>query len=116
MFIVKVFFKAIAVLSALNVPLKRLQYFFLPVLIYKTLHLGKKLSYCSCPCFSSQSLFYSYDTEALNKRCAEIVDPEMEFENVFQQSQHKKINIGVQQLYLIGIYPRNTDFYSLKTF
>ena len=68
------------------------------------------------PLFFILIFFYSYDTEALNKRSAEIVDPEMEFENVFQQSQHKKINIGVQQLYLIGIYPRNTDFYSLKTF
>jgi len=28
----------------------------------------------------------------------------MEFENVFQDSQHKKINTGIQQLYIIGLY------------
>ena len=28
----------------------------------------------------------------------------MEFENVFQESQHKKVTTGIQQLYLIGLY------------
>jgi len=28
----------------------------------------------------------------------------MEFENVFQETQHKKINTGIQQLYIIGLY------------
>jgi len=28
----------------------------------------------------------------------------MEFENVFQESQHKKIITGIQQLYIIGLY------------
>jgi len=28
----------------------------------------------------------------------------MEFENVFQESYHKKINTGIQQLYIIGLY------------
>jgi len=28
----------------------------------------------------------------------------MEFENVFQETQHKKINTGIQMLYIIGLY------------
>lgn len=47
--------------------------------------------------------FFSYDTEALNKSCNDF-SPDMEFGNVFQESQHKKINTGLQQLYIIGLY------------
>jgi len=47
--------------------------------------------------------FFSYDTEALNKACNDV-NPNMEFENVFQETQHKKVNTGIQQLYIIGLY------------
>ena len=58
----------------------------------------KKFVYTS-PIFS----FSSYDTEALNKSCNELYS-DIEFENRFQHTQHKKINTGIQQLYIIGLY------------
>jgi len=49
-------------------------------------------------------LFFSYDTEALNKLCDIDILSNKEFENKFQQYSHKKINTGIQQLYIIGLY------------
>lgn len=45
----------------------------------------------------------SFDTESLNKPYTNL-NPSEEFENVFQESKHNKINTGIQQLYIIGLY------------
>jgi hypothetical protein len=45
---------------------------------------------------------YSYDTEALNKKCLNFPEADVKLENVFQESFNKKINFGIQQLYIIG--------------
>ena len=46
--------------------------------------------------------FCSFDTEALNRQLANINETDLEFENVFSSSSHKNVNVGVQQLYIIG--------------
>ena len=51
-------------------------------------------------------MFDSYDTESLNNPAIENVDisilnPE-HLQNTFQATDHKKINIGIQKLYIIG--------------
>jgi hypothetical protein len=50
--------------------------------------------------------FYSYDTEALNKptieNCDENLFDQNNFANTFEATPQNKINIGIQQLYLIG--------------
>jgi hypothetical protein len=47
--------------------------------------------------------FFSYDTEALNKQLIPTEGAEDQlFTNTFGDSEHKKITLGVQQLYIIG--------------
>jgi len=46
---------------------------------------------------------FSYDTEALNKHRLHVEEPDdLLFVNKFTDSSHKKITLGVQQLYIIG--------------
>ena len=49
---------------------------------------------------------FSYDTEALNKQLIQSDSFEQEqeqfFVNTFGDTEHKKITLGVQQLYIIG--------------
>jgi hypothetical protein len=48
-------------------------------------------------------LFFSYDTEALNKQLIQTERAEEQlFANTFGDTEHKKITLGVQQLYIIG--------------
>jgi hypothetical protein len=47
-------------------------------------------------------MFSSYDTEALNSTLSKNMDEQLEFENVFNDTAHPKLNFGVQKLYLIG--------------
>lgn len=54
------------------------------------------------PIFTIMIDFYSYDTEALNKQ---LIQPEVDeqlFINTFSDTNHQKITLGVQQLYIIG--------------
>jgi hypothetical protein len=44
----------------------------------------------------------SYDTEALNKQQLLTQPDELLFVNTFNAATHKKITLGVQQLYIIG--------------
>jgi hypothetical protein len=48
------------------------------------------------------SQFFSYDTEALNKHLLQTDPDEKLFVNTFTDTDHKKITLGVQQLYIIG--------------
>jgi len=46
---------------------------------------------------------FSYDTKALNKHRLHVEEPDdLLFVNKFTDSSHKKITLGVQQLYIIG--------------
>jgi len=45
---------------------------------------------------------FSYDTEALNKQLLQTEEAEHFFVNTFGNTDHKKITLGVQQLYIIG--------------
>ena len=47
------------------------------------------------------NLYFSYDTEALNKKLQTIPDDNT-FTNSFQNTTHKKVILGLQQLYMIG--------------
>jgi hypothetical protein len=48
-------------------------------------------------------IFFSYDTEALNKQLQPVEkDEDQLFTNTFGDTEHKKITLGVQQLYIIG--------------
>jgi len=47
-------------------------------------------------------LFFSFDTESLNKNLWNSQIDEQEMMSQFQQTAQKKINFGVQQLYIIG--------------
>jgi hypothetical protein len=52
--------------------------------------------------FSKKNFFFfSYDTEALNKQLLPE-NSDQYLENNFEESDHKKITHGVQQLYIIG--------------
>ena len=46
--------------------------------------------------------FFSYDTEALNKQLIQTEADERLFVNTFGDTNHKKVTLGVQQLYIIG--------------
>jgi len=53
----------------------------------------------------SEISFLSYDTEALNKHRLHVEDPDdLLFVNKFTDSSHKKIALGIQQLYIMGLY------------
>jgi hypothetical protein len=67
--------------------------------------------------------FYSFDTEALNKSHIGNIENEISntntFSNVFQNSLDTKSNIGIQQLYIIGLYdnmPKNNILNILKKY
>jgi len=45
---------------------------------------------------------YSYDTEALNKQQLLAEPDDLLFVNTFTDATHKKVTLGVQQLYIIG--------------
>jgi hypothetical protein len=45
---------------------------------------------------------FSYDTEALNKQLLQTEAEDQLFVNTFRDTDHKKITLGVQQLYIIG--------------
>jgi len=47
-------------------------------------------------------LFFSFDTESLNKNLWNSQIDEQEMMSQFQQTAQKKINVGAQQLYIIG--------------
>lgn len=53
-------------------------------------------------CTNTPPYHYSYDTEALNTHTSKALDAAFEFENVFNDVTHPKLNFGVQNLYLIG--------------
>ena len=77
----------------------------------KTLQICSELSFLRCVQTSYLFglvfvciFFYSYDTEALNKKIGHTCPDEDDFINTFRTTGHKKITQGVQQLYLIGLY------------
>ncbi len=65
---------------------------------------GKFLSFYSDKFNINKYIFFSYDTEALNKQLIQSDSSEREefFVNTFGDTEHKKITLGVQQLYING--------------
>ena len=57
--------------------------------------------------------FFSYDTEALNKQLLQTEAEDQLFINTFRDTDHKKITLGVQQLYIIGNTYKFFQFFSI---
>ena len=57
-------------------------------------------------------MLFSYDTEALNKQLVQTEADEQLFVNTFGDTEHKKIALGVQQLYIIGNISKFFHFFN----